>query len=66
VSKPLTDAWHFVDRNHYKTRGASVKHDSLGGWHAIVGRKIRGPLSSLDAAMAAADKMLAESAKVAA
>lgn len=63
VSKPPEGAWFFIDRNRYRTRGAEVRHNGKDGWFAVVGRRIRGPLNSLDAAMAAADRMLAESAK---
>lgn len=66
MSKPHSGAWFYVDRNHYRTRGASVRHNGKDGWFAIVNRRIRGPLNSLDAAMAAADRMLAEAEKAAA
>ena len=66
MSKPAEGAWFFVDRNHYKTRGASVRHNGKDGWFAVVGRRIRGPLNSLDAAMAAADRMLTEAERAAA
>lgn len=62
MSKPPEGAWFGRSPDHYATRGADVVHRD-GGWWARCGRRIRGPLSTLDAAMAAADKMLAESAK---
>lgn len=62
MSKPAEGAWFGVNADHYRTRGADVRHDGTG-WFAIVDRKARGPLSSLEAAFQAADKMLAESAK---
>lgn len=61
-SKPLAGAWFGRSPDHYATKGAEVRHDGTG-WFAIVDRKARGPLSSLEAAMVAADKMLTESAK---
>lgn len=63
MSKPPEGAWFGRSPDHYATRGAEVLHRD-GGWWARCGRRIRGPLSTLDAAMQAADRMLAESAKV--
>lgn len=60
--KPLDGAWFYRDRNHYSTRGAAVRNNGKG-WFAIVGSRIRGPLSNLESAMNAADKMLDEVAK---
>lgn len=62
--KPAEGAWFARNRNRYDTRGASVRHNDKDGWFAIVGRRIRGPIKSLEAAMNAADRMLAESNKV--
>lgn len=60
--KPPEGSWHYRDRNHYATRGAAVRHNGRG-WFAIVGTRIRGPMSSLESAMNAADRMLDEAAK---
>jgi hypothetical protein len=61
MSKLAEGAWFFITKDRYRTRGAEIQHDGTG-WHAIVGRKVRGPISNIDAAMAAADRMLADSA----
>jgi hypothetical protein len=50
-------AWIGRTPDHYTTKGAAVIYRR--GWFAIAGRRVRGPLSSLDSAMKAADEMLA-------
>lgn len=59
-TKPSEGAWFGRSPNHYATRGAEVIRLPGEGWFAHCGRRVRGPLSSLDAAMRAADKMLAD------
>lgn len=51
-------SWYFVSMDHYRTRGADAFRTG-DGWYARCGRRVRGPLGSLDAAMRAADDMLA-------
>ena len=50
-------AWYGRTETHYTTRGAECWHGA-GGWYARCGARIRGPLSSLPAALEAADRML--------
>lgn len=52
-------AWYGRDGERYVTRGADVFHGA-GGWYARCGRKVRGPISCMDNAMIAAERMLAE------
>lgn len=59
MSKPTEGAWFGRSPDHYATKGADCFHGA-GGWFARCGKRIRGPLSTLDAGMIAADKMLAE------
>ena len=53
-------AWFGREPDRYVTRGAEVFRLPASGWFARCGKRVRGPLSSLDAAMAAADRMVAE------
>lgn len=59
TTRPPEGAWYGRSPTHYATRGADCVHGA-GGWYARCGRKVRGPLSSLPAAIEAADKMLAD------
>lgn len=59
-SRDPDGAWHGVSADHYRTRGAEVVHQPGSGWFARCGKRVRGPLSSLGAAMEAAEKMTAE------
>lgn len=49
-------ATHFARRIPYCLRGD-------GGWYAICGSRVRGPLSCLAAALEASDRMLADATK---
>lgn len=66
MARPPEGSWHGRSVNHYSTRGADVFRLAGAGWYARVGSRIRGPLSTLDAAMSAADRMLADAEKAAA
>ena len=57
MSKPAEGAWHGHSPDHFRTRGAEVMRRTEG-WFARCGSRVRGPMSSLDAAMKAADAML--------
>lgn len=59
-SRDPDGAWHGVDQDRYRTRGADVFCEPSYGWFARCGKRVRGPLSSLGAAMEAAEKMTAE------
>lgn len=61
MAKPLAGAWYGRSPDHYVTRGADVIHRD-GGWWARCNRRVRGPLSTLDAAISAADRMVADAA----
>ena len=60
MSKPAEGAWHGVNSDHYRTRGADCFRLPGIGWFARCQHRVRGPLSTLDAAMIAADRMLAD------
>lgn len=62
MATPSPGAWFSRSPDHYTTRGAEVIRMPAEGWYAHCGTRVRGPLSSLDAAMVAADKMLKEAA----
>lgn len=64
MSKPPEGAWFGRSPDHYATKGADCFH-TAGGWYARCRKdsgaiRVCGPLSTLDAAMAAADRMLVE------
>jgi len=59
MAKPVEGSWHGVNSHRYRTKGAEAVYHEGVGWFAVVGTRGRGPLSSLDAAMKAADDMLA-------
>lgn len=61
MAKPLAGAWYGKSFDRFSTRGADCVRGE-GGWYARCGRRIRGPLSSLHAAMDAADRMVADAA----
>lgn len=58
----INDSWHFVTKDHYRTRGGSVFHNGQG-WIAVCGRRARGPLHDLQTAMSAADSLIVEAPK---
>lgn len=62
MSKPAEGAWFGRSADHYVTKGASCVRIPGQGWFVRCADRVRGPMSSLEAAMTAADKMLAESA----
>lgn len=62
MARPPEGAWYGRSDTHYTTRGADV-FLAEGGWYARCGRKVRGPISNLDAAMQAADAMMLADAK---
>lgn len=63
MSRPAVEgAWYGRSGDHFTTRGADVFRMPGMGWFARHGKRIRGPLSTLDAAMSAAERMLAEAA----
>lgn len=66
MARPPEGAWYGVNSDHFRTRGADAFRLSGVGWFARCQERIRGPLSSLEVAMQAADRMLADAAKVAA
>lgn len=67
MAKPPENCWYGRSGDHYATRGADCFRLPGIGWFARMGdKRIRGPLSTLDAAMQAADKMLVDAAKGAA
>lgn len=62
AARPPEGAWYGRTDTHYTTRGADAFLGE-GGWYARCQRRIRGPLSNLDAAMRAADAMLEDAQK---
>ena len=61
AARPSAGAWHGRSADHYVTRGAACLRQR-DGWFAMTPSRARGPLSSLDAALRAADEMLAQAA----